>query len=140
MQLARQDLVCTRQFTKGTGSFLTLILDFDFKAIKENDNQWVNIYNKVNEGLQNALYFIFPMLDEKFQWLSPKRQQIHRDLDQFIGMIDEVIQTRRDEISRGDWKNKNLEENEKDILSLMIESENRGEGILSNEELKVVMC
>lgn len=80
------------------------------------------------------------MLDEKFQWLSPKRQQIHRDLDQFIGMIDEVIQTRRDEISRGDWKNKNLEENEKDILSLMIESENRGEGILSNEELKVVMC
>lgn len=113
------------------------LLDFDFKAIKENDNQWVNIYNKVNEGLQNALYFVFPMLDEKFQWLSPKRQQIHRDLDQFIGMIDEVIQTRRDEVSRGDWKNKSLEENEKDILSLMIESENRGEGILSNEELKV---
>ncbi|KAL9547449.1 hypothetical protein MBANPS3_006166 [Mucor bainieri] len=110
--------------------------DFDFKAVKEKNNAWVTIYNKINEGMQNALFFIFPILDEKFQWLSPKRQQVHRDLTQFIGMIDEVIQTRRDEIGRGDWKNNHLEENEKDILSLMIESENRGEGIMSNEELK----
>lgn len=113
-------------------------IDFDFKALVENDNQWVNIYDKVNEGLQNTLYFVFPILDEKFLWLSSKRRQMHKDLDHFIGMIEHVIQARRNEINLGDWHNKNLEENEKDILSLMIESENRGEGILSNEELKVV--
>lgn len=113
-------------------------IDFDFKALVENDNQWVNIYNKVNEGLQNTLYFVFPILDEKFLWLSSKRRQMHKDLDHFIEMIEHVIQARRNEINLGDWHNKNLEENEKDILSLMIESENRGEGILSNEELKVV--
>lgn len=115
-------------------------IDFDFKALAENDNEWVNIYNKVNQGLQNTLYFVFPILDEKFLWISSKRRQMHKDLDHFIKMIEHVIHARRNEINLGGWHNKNLEENEKDILSLMIESENRGEGILSDEELKVIIA
>lgn len=63
---------------------------------------------------------------------------MHKDLDYFIEMIEHVIQARRKEINLGDWHKKDLEENEKDMLSLMIESENRGEGILSDEELKVL--
>jgi cytochrome P450 len=55
-------------------------------------------------------------------------------------MLDEVITSKREQLKRGDVKNDTLEENERDLLTLMIESELRGEGILSDEELKANLC
>lgn len=50
--------------------------------------------------------------------------------------LDEVIQYKRDLLSKGQKNNEDLE-NERDLLTLMIESEQRGEGALTDEELKV---
>ncbi|KAI8079521.1 cytochrome P450 [Gilbertella persicaria] len=55
-------------------------------------------------------------------------------------MLNAMIVHKREQIENGDLQNKDLEENEKDLLTLMIESEKRGEGILSNQELQTNIC
>ncbi|CAO3644063.1 unnamed protein product [Mucor hiemalis] len=51
-------------------------------------------------------------------------------------MLDEVIENKRNLLKEGIVYNSNLLENEKDELTLMIESESIGEGLLTDEELK----
>lgn len=51
-------------------------------------------------------------------------------------MLDDVIAAKRNLVKKGVIRNDDLEENEKGLLTLMIESENRDEGSLSDEELK----
>lgn len=69
--------------------------------------------------------------------MFPKRQAIHRQLDKFLATIDHIIELKRQKIQDGDLTNDVLDESERDLLTLMIESESRGEGGMSDEELKV---
>lgn len=75
-------------------------------------------------------------MDTDFLWLFPKRREIHRQMDEFLGMLDGVIQNKKTALKAG-TQNDALEENEKDLLNLMIESGEKGEGILTDRELKV---
>lgn len=75
-----------------------------------------------------------PWLERNFLWLLPERRKIHQDLDEFLEMLDEIIIHKRQVLADGSTAEK---DNEKDLLTLMIESENKGEGALTNEELKV---
>ncbi|KAI7899442.1 cytochrome P450 [Cokeromyces recurvatus] len=112
---------------------------FDFNAIREKDNPWVNSYNMINKGIQDPLYLLFPLLDSTLLGLFPKRKRIHLEMDKFLKMIDHVILNKREDM-KNNQPNEDLEENERDLLSLMIEGENRGEGILTNGELKSNLC
>lgn len=112
-------------------------LGFDFKAITEKDNEWVKTYNAIDKGLQDPFFFVLPILDTKLLWLSPKRQAVHREVERFTAMIDQIIIKKREAIATGTNQNDALEENEKDLLTLMIEAQAKGEGIMSNKELKV---
>lgn len=47
-----------------------------------------------------------------------------------------MIEQKKKSIAEGDKKNDALAENERDLLTLMIASEHRGEGALMNEELQ----
>lgn len=111
-------------------------IGFEFNAIKDDDSPWVHNYNTINAALQEPLYFLFPSLDQSLRWLSPKRQAVHRELDRFVNMLSEVIKNKRRDIASG-VQNPHLEENEKDVLTLLIENEDKGEGALSDEELRV---
>lgn len=94
-------------------------------------------YNTVNSAILSPFFFLFPKLDSTYVWLFPKRALVHKELDRFLGMLDNVIQSKREMIKDENYQNDSLNENEKDLLTLLIESENRGEGIMSNEELRV---
>lgn len=61
-------------------------------------------------------------------------------MDRFLGMLDEVIHHKGEALAKGDVQNESLEENERVLLTLLIESEKRGEGILSDAELKSNLC
>ncbi|KAI9472014.1 MAG: cytochrome P450 [Benjaminiella poitrasii] len=114
---------------------------FNFNAVREKDNDWVNTYNVANSGISQALFSFFPSLDsKKFLWMFPKRQRIHQEMDRFLDMLNQVIYKKREMLDKGYTNNDSLEENEKDLLTLMIESERKGEGILSDEELKSNLC
>ncbi|KAL9541602.1 hypothetical protein MBANPS3_009026 [Mucor bainieri] len=108
---------------------------FEFNAIKDDNSPWVMTYNTVNTAMQEALYFLFPSLDQSLLWLSPKRQAVHRELERFVDMLSEVITKKRQDIASG-VQNEHLPDNEKDVLTLLIENEDKGEGALSDEELR----
>ncbi|KAI8879153.1 cytochrome P450 [Backusella circina FSU 941] len=114
--------------------------DFDFNAIKDRDNDWVRIYNNIKNGIADPLFFMFPILEANFLFMFPKRKQLHKDLEQFLGMMRSIIEDKRRKIESGENQNENLEENEKDLLTLMLESEMKGEGKMTNEELEANLC
>lgn len=78
-----------------------------------------------------------PIFDTTFRWLFPKRQAVHRELDRFHKMLDNVIAQKRQEIANGADQKDTYDENEKDLLSLLIQAEAKGEGVMSDQELKV---
>lgn len=111
---------------------------FEFNAIKNKDSPWVHTYNICNEGLRDPFFFLFPSFDQPpLLSLFPKRKEAHQEMDRFINMLQNVIENKRLELKYGNYQNEGLEENEKDLLSLMIEGENRGEGAMTDEELIV---
>ncbi|KAI8884558.1 cytochrome P-450 cyp509A1 [Backusella circina FSU 941] len=112
--------------------------DFDFGSLTDKDNEYVKNYHSIMQGIRNPLFFLFPILESKFLWMFPKRQRVHDDLDQLTKMIEGIIDKKRLKIQNGEENN--LQENEKDLLSLMLESEFKGEGKLTTEELTSTIC
>lgn len=109
---------------------------FDFNAIRDKNSPWVQTYNTVSAGVFDPFFFLFPKLDSKYLWLFPKRALIHKELDKFFNMLDGIIVFKREQLNDSNYQNESLNENEKDLLTLMIESEKRGEGIMTNVELR----
>ncbi|KAI9469994.1 MAG: cytochrome P450 [Benjaminiella poitrasii] len=112
---------------------------FDFNAIREKDNKWVKSYNKINKGIQDPLYLIFPFLDSTLLGLFPKRKQIHCEMNRLLEMMDQVIEKKRKDLE-DNRQNEFLEEHERDLLTLMMESEKRGEGVMTDKDLKSNLC
>lgn len=79
-----------------------------------------------------------PIFDTKFVHLIPDRQKAHDNLTDFLNMLDTIINDKREQIAAK--KAAEIEDHEKDLLTLMIESEMNPESdgaVMSNEELKV---
>ncbi|ORY96311.1 cytochrome P450 [Syncephalastrum racemosum] len=111
---------------------------FDFKALEDKDNEWVQTYDRISTAMKDFKYLLFPFFDRNFLWLNRSRRAIHEDLTRFLTLIDGVIENKRrvlEEQEANDTK-----ESERDLLTLMIESEKAGEGALTNEELKSNLC
>jgi cytochrome P450 len=84
----------------------------------------------------DAFFLFFPIFDTKYLDLFKKRKQIHDNLSEFLQNLDNIIESRRQAISEN--THTSGPEGEKDLLTLMIESEMRQDGtVLSNEELRV---
>ncbi|CAO3620410.1 unnamed protein product [Cunninghamella blakesleeana] len=106
---------------------------FDFNAIKDERSEWKLIYDESSAAGRNPLYLFFPVLDKQLLWLSPERQKQHKTVAKFGNMLESMIEKKRNEIKNN--IDHGIEESEKDLLTLMIESEFRGEGVLTNKEL-----
>ncbi|CAO3627034.1 unnamed protein product [Cunninghamella echinulata] len=108
--------------------------DFDFDSITNLDNEWVQTYHTIRKSLQEPIFFILPFLEKRFLWLFPDRQHKHRLVTKFHNMLDDIIANKRRIMEN--QKMNNIDDAEKDLLTLMLESELLGEGSLTNEELK----
>lgn len=78
---------------------------------------------------------MFPFFDRNLLWINRTRRGKHEDLTQFLNLIDGIIEHKRKVIQ--DQEFNDVKESERDLLTLMIESEKAGEGALTNGELKV---
>ncbi|KAI9307142.1 cytochrome P-450 cyp509A1 [Cunninghamella echinulata] len=107
--------------------------DFEFNAIHDEHSEWKVVYDEVSAAVRNPLFLFFPILDTKFLWLFSDRQKKHKTLQKFLTMLESIIDKKRKNIKEN--IDNGIEEAEKDLLTLMIESEFRGEGVLTNEEL-----
>lgn len=112
-------------------------LGFDFNSIQTKESEWVRKYGCINRGLRDPLFFLFPHLDTSARWLFTNRQYIHEQTEIFLDMLDEVIENKKLDMKNG-VANSSLEENERDLLTLMLESGEEGSGNMSDYELKVV--
>ncbi|CAO3599673.1 unnamed protein product [Absidia cylindrospora] len=112
--------------------------NFEFDSISNEDNELVKIYNGIKHGLAQPSFHIFPFLDKYFLWLLPERKQKHRLLHQFHDLLNEVIVKKRETLRLKYERNGNKfdDDEEKDLLTLMMEGEFTGEGALTHEELK----
>ncbi|CAO3630222.1 unnamed protein product [Mucor hiemalis] len=100
--------------------------DFHFNCLRnQSEGKWISIYHAIRDGFNDPLYFFLPWLDQKLLFLNPRRKELHGKLDEFKALINRVIEQKKKSIAEGDKKNDALAENEKDLLTLMIESEQR---------------
>ncbi|KAG2221566.1 hypothetical protein INT45_002580 [Circinella minor] len=115
---------------------------FKFHALENNgdDNEWVTRYNTIVKAAGNPLYFIFPSIERQFKSWIPGRRKAHEELAKFFGMIHAMADERRQVILNSantivDDKQKK-HDGEKDVLTLMIEAEHKGQDRLTDEEFE----
>ncbi|CAO3624112.1 unnamed protein product [Cunninghamella echinulata] len=106
---------------------------FDFNSIKDENSEWQLVYRNVLENLRSIFFLLFPKLEQNYLWLFPKRQKEFQELYKWRNLLSQVIENKRKELKEN--KSEDLDDSEKDLLTLMLESELNGEGVLSNEEL-----
>ncbi|ORX59605.1 cytochrome P-450 cyp509A1 [Hesseltinella vesiculosa] len=112
--------------------------DFDFHALDQRDNEWVERYNAIKVGILDPFFLIFSVFDTTLLNWFPKRRAVHQKLTEFLGMLDAIIEQRRTELEKG--TNTAIKDEDKDLLTLMIESERTEGAGLSNEELRRNLC
>ncbi|CAO3597962.1 unnamed protein product [Absidia cylindrospora] len=106
---------------------------FNFKAVSEKNSEWKQVYDQFTLDARKPFYGLFPIVDQKFRWLFPQRQEAFNTLDKFKGMLTGVIDSKRKLLKEN--YDHGVEDAEKDLLTLMLESEIRGEGVLTDDEL-----
>ncbi|KAG2236257.1 cytochrome P450 [Thamnidium elegans] len=107
---------------------------FDFQSLKGDPEGWTKTYNIFIVTLFNPWAAIFSKLDFLVKYFSAERRRVDRATDKFNDMIDALTNKRRQDIENG-LKN-GIPENEKDLLTLMIEADMREDGNTSTEELR----
>ncbi|CDS03770.1 hypothetical protein LRAMOSA01171 [Lichtheimia ramosa] len=108
---------------------------FDFNAIQDKNNEWVLRYNTVMSSAFDVSYLMFPSLDS---WLLPfnsMRKHKHDEANKFLDMIDQIILEKRNALQNKS-STPEEQEQEKDLLTMMIEAGRSGQGGLTNEELR----
>ncbi|KAI9008847.1 cytochrome P450 [Phycomyces nitens] len=111
---------------------------FDFHATDDPNNEWVKIYENITIALYKPVWLLVPILERKFLWMFPERQKAHRDLDKFLSMLDTIIDKKHKDLK--ETKDSNVANNEKDLLTLMIEGAAENKGILSYRDLQSNIC
>ncbi|KAI9493100.1 cytochrome P450 [Zychaea mexicana] len=113
---------------------------FHFQALEDRDNEWVTRYNYIIESAQKPLYFIFPSIERHFWSWIPERRKAHQEVSKFLNMMSKMVQEKREALGKTSTDQPSIRENEKDLLTLMIEAEREGQGRLTDEELLSNLC
>ncbi|KAI8138783.1 cytochrome P450 [Fennellomyces sp. T-0311] len=116
---------------------------FDFDAISSSDNTWVRRYTHIVLASQKLFFGMFPFVERKLLRFFPGRAKSHRELKEFVDMIQGIINKKREVIAEreargGDVDGENA--SEKDLLQLMIEGGHSEGGGLTDEELLSNIC
>ncbi|KAF1805999.1 hypothetical protein V8B55DRAFT_1452924 [Mucor lusitanicus] len=99
---------------------------FDFQSLKNDPEGWTSKYNTVVSSLFNPFVNLFAKYDFLIKYVSAERRRVIKATDEFNVMLSNLADKRRQEILNGEKKD--IPENEKDLLTLMIEADIR-EGV-----------
>lgn len=111
-------------------------IDFDFNSLEDPDGIYPTQYKEIIKGTRDPVFIFFPFIERRLGFLFKKSGRTKRLISEFYDMINEIVVHKRHVLEHSSV-NENLDENEKDLLTLMIEAELQGEGALSNDELMV---
>lgn len=83
----------------------------------------------------DPLFNIFPSLDFIMRHIYPTRIRGIEAVTKLNAKFDELARKKRIEIQKGVYAN--VPDSQKDVLTLMLESEKKGESMKTDEELRV---
>lgn len=109
---------------------------YNANAIGDRESEWVRLFTNLKEGVFNPFFFFFPIFDTKLRWMFPSRVKVHQDLKVFLSKITEVIVEKRASFTNSGIMD-SVNDNEKDLCTLMIEAEESEGGKLTNEQMMV---
>ncbi|KAI9265011.1 cytochrome P450 [Phascolomyces articulosus] len=112
---------------------------FDFDSVANPTNEWVTRYNKIMKANTDPLFMLFPSLETRWLSFFPKRQQAHQELGIFLDKMQEIIRRKRGILAQ-DHTIAEKKTSEKDLLTLMLEASEEGNGKLTDEELQSNIC
>ncbi|KAI7883978.1 cytochrome P450 [Lichtheimia hyalospora FSU 10163] len=115
-----------------------VIYGFDFNAVNDTNSEWVKRYTTVMSGAFDPLYLMFPILDNLLLPFNARRMHQYDELQKLLKMLDHVIVSKRNAVKNGEYQH--VDDSEKDLLTMMIEAEDAGEGIMSDEDLRSNVC
>jgi cytochrome P450 len=93
--------------------------DYDFEALDNPNNEKVENYNVIMNGIRNPLFFLFPLVEKYFLWAFPKRRALHREMDKLDKLFYSIIENKRQTLAS---QKGSVEDAEKDLLTLMLEA------------------
>ncbi|KAI8144465.1 cytochrome P450 [Fennellomyces sp. T-0311] len=112
--------------------------DFNFHAIIEPDNEWVERYNRIVSGMEDTKFLLSPSLEKYFLSFFPERKKRHEELTVFLDMMQQIVTKKRESLQT--VESLNVKQSEKDLLTLMLEASEEGNGMMTDEELKSNLC
>ncbi|KAI9495417.1 cytochrome P450 [Zychaea mexicana] len=115
------------------------LLGFEFKALEDLNNPWMTRYKFILSVGSKPHYFVFPFLEQYCCFLFPDLQKAHDEVTIFQNMLRNIVDQKRQALLRNKDTFKTsskAEEQEKDIVTLMVEAEMEGQGRLTDEELQ----
>jgi cytochrome P450 len=98
---------------------------------------WTKAYDIIIGSLFDPWVNVFSKVDFLVQYISAKRRKVIKATAEFNSMIDELAKKRRQEILSGERSD--IPDNEKDLLTLMIEADLREGTKTSTLELRVTI-
>ncbi|RCI06274.1 cytochrome P450-dit2, partial [Rhizopus stolonifer] len=109
------------------------IFGVEFKALKGDPEHWSSNYALVNKGMSDPLMNVMGSFGFLVSLFSPKRKSWMDAVTRFNAKLAQMVEQRRKEVDCGLYSSKS--DKEKDLLTLMLEAKQRGEGASSDEEL-----
>lgn len=118
--------------------FFVLYLAVDFHALDDINSPFSNAYLNIKDSLRDLFLILFPQLDFLVKHISSKRARLTRDVDALSNLLLDVAKKRRQEIQERRAQGIVVPDNQKDLLTRIMEAELDGiDGMSSDEDLRV---
>ncbi|KAL1928190.1 hypothetical protein VTP01DRAFT_3106 [Rhizomucor pusillus] len=109
----------------------------DFHALDDINSPYSNAYLNIKDSLRDLFLILFPQLDFLVKHISSKRARLTRDVDALSNLLLDVAKKRRQEIQERRAQGIVVPDNQKDLLTRIMEAELDGiDGMSSDEDLR----
>ncbi|ORZ06033.1 cytochrome P450 [Absidia repens] len=110
------------------------LFSFDFGSLDNPNSVWSLTYDTIRRGIKNPALTVFPQLDCLLKYVTPGRRHLDQCVTKLNNLLMEVAKEKRRQVQSP--SDKLIPDSEKDLLTLILEAELRGDGSASDEELR----
>ncbi|KAG1539620.1 hypothetical protein G6F47_012519 [Rhizopus delemar] len=110
------------------------IFDFDFKALQGDPDHWTSIYRLVTRSIFDPISYVCSAMENFLTYTYPTKRKGFNAVVKLNAKFDRLIEKKREELQNGIFSNK--PDNEKDLVTLMLEAGMQEDISITNEELR----
>ncbi|KAI8146535.1 cytochrome P450 [Fennellomyces sp. T-0311] len=103
-------------------------------TLVDDQSEWVVRFERIAHVVQNPVYFVIPFVERNLKSFIPELAKAHQEMTVYADMINEVVRQKRKAMMTQNLND--VENQEKDLLTLMIEASMQGNEHFSDEEFQ----